>query len=52
MDPITASALAIKAIAEMVTEIVRGQPPEFRAKVYEWYVADVEKIRRLLKLDA
>ena len=52
MDPVTATALAVKAIAEMVTEIVKGQTPEFRAKVYEWYVTDVEKVRALLKLDA
>jgi len=51
MDPLTAAALAIKAVAEMITEIVKGQPPEFRQKVYDWYVADVEKIRKLLKLD-
>ena len=50
MDPITAWALAIKATAEMVTEIVRGQPPELRARVWEWYVADIATIRKLLKI--
>lgn len=51
MDPVTASALAVKAVAEMVTEIVKGQPPEFRAKVYEWFVGDLERLRKLLKID-
>ena len=28
MDPVSVWALAVKAIAEMVTEIVKGQSPE------------------------
>jgi hypothetical protein len=51
MDPITAFAVAAKAIAEMVTEIVRGQPPEVKEKMWKWYVEDVERWRRLFKLD-
>lgn len=35
MDPLTAFALAIKAVAEMITEIVKGQPEEFRRKAWE-----------------
>lgn len=52
MDPVTALALATKAIAEMVTEIVKGQPPEVKQRVWEWYVADIDRLRKLLKLDA
>ena len=51
MDPVTAAALAVKAIAEMVTEIVRGQPPEVKAKIWDWWVADMERWRKLLKLE-
>jgi hypothetical protein len=35
VDPVTALALAAKAIAEMITEIVRGQPPEVRKQAWE-----------------
>lgn len=51
MDPITASALAIKAIAEMITEIVKGQPAEVKAKAWEWWVTDVERWRKFWKID-
>ena len=51
MDPITAVALATKAIAEMITEIVKGQPAEERAKMWAWYVADQEHWRKLFKLE-
>jgi hypothetical protein len=51
MDPLTAWANATKAIAEMVTEIVSGQPPDVKAKVWEWYVADVERMRKFFKID-
>lgn len=52
MDPLTAAALAIKAIAEMVTAIVEGQTPAFREKVGEWAIRDISAIRKALKLDA
>jgi hypothetical protein len=51
MDPATAFALAIKAVAELVTEIIKGQPAAERAKMWEWYVADQERWRKLFKLD-
>ncbi len=51
MDPATAAALAVKAIAEMVTEIVRGQPPEVKKQAWEWWQKDIERWRKLLKLD-
>lgn len=35
MDPVTAGLLTAKAIAEMITEIVKGQPPEMKAKAWE-----------------
>lgn len=51
MDPITAWALATKAIAEMVTEIVRGQPAEVRKQAWEWWLEDQKRWRRAFKLD-
>lgn len=50
MDPITAFALAAKAIAEMITELVKGQPPEVRAKAWEWWLADQTRWRKWLHL--
>jgi len=51
MDPATALALAIKAIAEMITELSRGQTVEQKQKMWEWYTTDVERLRKLLHLD-
>lgn len=51
MDPITAVANAVEAIAKMVTAIVEGQPPETKAKIWDWYVKDTEFWRKLLKFD-
>lgn len=52
MDPITAWALAVRALAEMVTEIVRGQPPEIRQQVWQWWLEDQARWRKLLNLDS
>jgi hypothetical protein len=49
MDPITAVALAVKATAEMVTEIVKGQPPDVRAQAWQWWMEDTKFWRDLLK---
>jgi hypothetical protein len=51
MDPLSAFALAIKAVAEMVTELSRGQTVEQKQKMWEWYVTDVERLRKWFKLD-
>ena len=47
MDPITAWALAMKAIAEMVTAIVEGQSPETKKQMWDWFVEDQKVIRGL-----
>lgn len=52
MDPVTASAEAIKAVAEMITEIVKGMTPEAKQKVWDWYITDQERWRKFWKLDA
>jgi len=46
MDPVTALALATKAICEMVTEIVKGQTPEQKKQIWDWYIADQERWRK------
>jgi hypothetical protein len=51
MDPITAWAQAVKAIAEMATEAMRGQSVEDRQKMWAWFVADIERMRKALGLD-
>lgn len=50
MDPST-FALMVKALAEMITEIVKGQPPAEKAKMWEWFVKDVEFWRKLFRVD-
>jgi hypothetical protein len=51
MDPVTAWALAVKSIAEMITEIVRGQPPEVKNQLWAWFEKDQERWRKRLHLD-
>lgn len=50
MDPVTAWALATKAIAEMVTAMVQGQSPEQKQKIWDWYITDQERWRKWLHL--
>ena len=51
MDPVTAVALATKAIAEMITEIVKGQPPDVRKQIWDWFIEDQKRWRKWLKLE-
>lgn len=51
MDPITAWALAIKAIAELLTEIVKGQPPEVKRQQWDWWIDFEKRMRKLFKVD-
>lgn len=51
MDPITAFANVATALLNFATKLVEGQTPEQKAKIWEWYIADVERLRMLLKLD-
>jgi len=52
MDPITAYAMVIKSICDMVTEIVKGQTPQQKEKIWDWYIKDVERWRKVFKLDS
>lgn len=48
---IEAVALAVKALAEMVTEIIKGQPPAVKEKIWDWYVKDMENWRKFWGVD-
>ncbi len=47
LDPITAWAVAVTAIAEMITELVRGQPEDVKKQAWEWWMADQSRWRKL-----
>ena len=51
MDPITAWGLAVKAVAEMITEIVKGQPPEVKDAAWKRWMEFDDRVRKLLHLD-
>lgn len=51
MDPLTAVALATKAIAELVLEVIRGQPPELKARQWQWFIDWDVRMRKAFKLD-
>lgn len=38
-------AAMIQAIAEMVTEIVKGQTPEQKKQMWDWYIEDTKRWR-------
>lgn len=41
----------IVLVLQIVLEGMKGQTPEQRAKMWDWYVSDVEKWRKFLKID-
>jgi hypothetical protein len=50
MDPLTAVALMLQSFFEMVTEIVKGQPPEVKEKIWAMYAKDLETFRKFWKI--
>jgi len=52
MDPVTAITNLVTELTKLVTVIVEGQTPEQRAQIWQWYIDDVAKWRKLFKLDA
>lgn len=52
MDPLTSLANLIAALTKLVTVIVEGQTPEQRKVMWDWYIADVARWRKLFKLDS
>jgi len=51
MDPITALANLITQLTKLVTVIVEGQTPEQKKQIWDWYISDVTRWRKLFKLD-
>lgn len=39
------------ALLELITELVRGQPPEVKKQLWEWYVEDVRRWRKMWGLE-
>lgn len=50
MDPLTAWAMAVKAVAEMITEIVRGQPLEMRKAAWERWERFMDRAEKLFTI--
>ena len=50
LDPVTAFTTIVTALLEFMTEVVRGQTPEQKAKLWDFYIADVKAWRKLFKL--
>lgn len=42
----------IELILEIVLEAMKGQPPEVRKQLWDWYVQDLTWWRKVLKIDA
>ena len=51
MDPVTALATLVTALTNLVTVIVEGQTAEQRKILWDWYIADVARWRKLFHLD-
>lgn len=43
---IIAISAATQAVCAMVTEIIKGQPPDIKIKLWEWYVNDIAEMRK------
>ena len=42
--------LLIVKLLDFATEIVRGQPPEVKKQMWQWYIEDMKRFRKLLKI--
>ena len=51
MDPATAFAELATAITNLAMEMIKGQTPEQKAIIWEWYIADQKRWRAFFKLD-
>jgi len=51
MDPLTAYANLATAITNLVVKIIEGQTPEQRKIIWDWYIADMTRWRKLFKLE-
>lgn len=51
MDPITAFTSLITAITTLVNTMMEGQTPDQRKIIWDWYIQDRERIRKLFHID-
>lgn len=51
MDPITAIANLVTELTKLVTVVMEGQTPEQQKQLWDWYLNDIAKWRKLFKLD-
>jgi hypothetical protein len=51
MDPITAFANLITEITKLVNTIMEGQTAEQKKIIWDWYIADRERLRKLFHID-
>ena len=50
MDPITALANLVAELTKLTTVVIGGQTPEQQKQIWDWYIADVARWRKLFKL--
>ena len=50
MDPLTAIATMITALAQAYIETLKATPEAERAKIAAWYVEDTTRIRAFFKI--
>ncbi len=51
MDPLTAITNLVTELTKLVTVIVEGQTPEQKKQIWDWYIEDVTKWRKLFHLE-
>lgn len=42
---------ALEVLLEIVLEAMKGQTPEQRKQIWDWYIEDVKWWRKVLKID-
>ena len=52
MDPVTALANVAVALLKFLTVLAEGQTAAQREKLTDFYIADLERWRKLFKLDS
>jgi len=51
MDPITAALLALTELLKFLTKVVDGQTPEQKKIIWDWFINDQQRWRKLIGLD-
>jgi hypothetical protein len=50
MDPLTAIANLLTALANLAATVAEGQTPEQRKQIWDWVIADMARWRKLFNL--